>query len=671
MCGIIGVYHYQPYEPVKQAQLEKMLASIEHRGPDEFGIYLEKDIGLGNARLSIIDIAHGTQPICNEEKNIWIVFNGEIFNYIELRAELESKGHRFSTHTDTEVIVHLYEEYGTDCLNYLNGQFVFAIWDKRETHGNGRLFLARDRIGIHPLFYNIVNGKLIFASEIKAIITHPEVKPKIAPQALAETFTLWSPLGANSIFQNILSLEPGHYMLIQGSNVSKHQYWSLNFPNCIDLKPKFNEGEYAEQLQALLWDATSIRLRADVPVGAYLSGGLDSSAITALIHSHRDTRLTTFSIAFRDPNYDERSHQKRMIEYLGTDHHWLECGYEDVANSFPDVIWHTECPIMRTSPAPMFLLSKLVRESGLKVVLTGEGADEYFGGYNIFKEAKLRRFWARFPDSKSRPQLLQRLYPYIKGLSQTGAFLQAFFSKHLTETERSDYSHIIRWENNANLTRMFSADLLSSLNAYDPTAVVRSRLVQNPSFANWHHLNQAQYIETDIFMSNYLLSSQSDRMLMANSVEGRFPFLDHRIIEFSNDLPAQIKINGLKEKYILKKSVQNILPLQILERPKQPYRAPIHRSFLGDKIPQYVSELLSEEKIKAYNYFNPKAVSALVKKGKATENFSERDNMALAGILSTQLVHYLFVENNRKASGAKPLPPLKVCLGAGVSHDQY
>ncbi len=659
MCGIAGIYNLEKDSPIEQALIEKMLGLIKHRGPDEFGIYLDKRMAMGNARLSIIDLSTGSQPISNENETMWIVFNGEIFNYIELRKELLKKGHRFTSTSDTEVIVHLYEEYGTKCVNYLNGQFAFAIWDKRGGKGSETLFLARDRVGIRPLYYSLVRGKLIFGSEIKSILIHPEVSAIANLQSLAEVFTFWSPLSPKTLFENIFEIPPGHFLTVKNGKPSISQYWEVDFSGNGDVESFRREEEWAEGLLELLVDATRIRLRADVPVGAYLSGGLDSSAIAALIRNYTSNYLKTFSISFTDPSFDEREHQEQMVRFLGTDHRVIECADEDISRVFPDVIWHTECPILRTSPAPMYLLSGLVKKNNMKVVLTGEGADEFFGGYNIFKETKIRQFWAKRPESRMRPLLLRRLYPYVKGLSKGSAYLESFFRKNLTDTDRIEYSHLIRWTNTAALHRFFSHDVKSMLNGYDPIAGYVSTL-SNKVIRDWDVLSRAQYIEVKTFMSSYLLSSQGDRMLMANSVEGRFPFLDHRVIEFANKMPPQLKLRGLNEKYILKKAMKNMLPDPVIQRNKQPYRAPIKGSFLGNRIPGYVEELLSPEAIKRSGYFDPRAVNMLVKKAMKVRDLNERENMAIAGIISTQLFHDQFIENF-PAKAIRNIEPLKVC----------
>jgi asparagine synthase (glutamine-hydrolysing) len=646
MGGIVGIYNLAQSRPIDQALLGRMLGLIRHRGPDGFGIYLDSRIGLGNARMGVADPGAESKLVANEDETVWIVSDGALFNSVELRSQLETQGHRFTTASDIEVIVHLYEQVGPRCVERLNGQFAFAIWDRRPESGGGTLFMARDRVGICPLFYTVADGALIFGSEIKAILAHPAVNARIDLTSLAQVFTLWATLAPRTIFEGIVEVPPGHTLVAHDGQVAVERYWSLSFPEDGEGPGEgLSDDEYVKDLRELLADATRIRLRADVPVGAYLSGGLDSSTIAALIRKHTSDDLKTFSVAFTDPAFDERVHQERMVEFLSTDHRRLECADADVGRVFPDVIWHAEWPILRTSPAPMFLLSRLVQQNGIKVVLTGEGGDEFLGGYNIFKEAKLRRFWARDPESTMRPLLLRRLYPYVQGLGDGGSFLEAFFRKGLTETGRPDYSHAIRWANTAPLRHFFSPEVRAALDGYDPVAEVVAGLERHPAFSRWTSLAQAQYIEISIFMSEYLLSSQGDRMLMAHSVAGRFPFMDHRVIEFAACLPSRLKIRGLNEKYILKRAMQDMLPESVSARAKRPYRAPIHCSFFGDASLDYVQELLSPETVRALGYFHPQAVARLVKKAQGPHPLSERDNMALAGMLSTQLLHRQFVQN--------------------------
>jgi asparagine synthase (glutamine-hydrolysing) len=660
MCGIVGTLNLTSQHPIEGLNLRQMLAMIRHRGPDQFGIYLDETIGMGSARLSIIDLSGGQQPISNEDGSLWIVFNGEIFNYVELRPDLEARGHHFETTSDTEVILHLYEDLGPACVQHLNGQFAFAIWDSRQQ----TLFMARDRLGIRPLYYTLTDGALIFGSEIKAILADPRVEAELDPVALDQVFTYWSALSPRTIFKNIQDVPPGHHLIARGENVTVEPYWTLSFPEGDPPRRSFDD--YLAEFRELLIDATQIRLRADVPVGAYLSGGLDSSTTSAIIRNFTSNRLDTFSIAFSDPDFDESDYQRQMAAFLGTDHQVVHVTHEDIGRVFPDVIWHTEIPIMRTSPAPMFLLSKLVNDSRFKVVMTGEGADEFLAGYNIFKEAKIRRFWAREPESEARPLLLKRLYPYIANLNNgSGAYLKAFFSQGLGGVDRLDYSHSVRWHNTARTRRFFAEALAGDIAA--ARAQVGADVIPYPEgFENWHPLHRAQYLEITIFMSQYLLSSQGDRVGMANSVEGRFPFLDHRVVEFANTVPPSYKLRGLTEKYLLKKLAQEWLPDDIWQRPKRPYRAPIHRSFFNDRAPDYVRELLSPEQLTANGLFKPGTVNQLIQKIDRGMPLGETDDMALVGVLSGQLIYQQFVRDFKMPPPISDADDVKVCVGRGV-----
>ena len=363
-----------------------------------------------------------------------------------------------------------------------------------------------------------------------------------------------------------------------------------------------------------------------------------------------------------DPAFDESIYQSRMAKALGTDHHVVYATHADIGRAFPDVVWHTETPIMRTSPAPMFLLSGLVRAKQFKVVLTGEGADEFLAGYDIFKEAKIRRFWAARPDSQFRPGLFNRIYPWLAGLSRAN-YVQAFFGMGLTETHAPDYSHSIRWRTTARTKRFFSEDLQRSIQEGQQELTP----FHPDGFDAWHPLHKAQYLEISIFLSQYLLSSQSDRVAMGHSVEGRFPFLDHRVVEFCNHLPPTLKLRGLTEKYLLKEISREWLPPDITDRPKQPFRAPIHRAFFNETPPEYLEELLSPSTLKASGFFNPQAVGHLVAKLKQNLPLSETDDMALAGIISTQLVDRQFLSGFRLSTPLGGADDVKVVLGKGSS----
>jgi asparagine synthase (glutamine-hydrolysing) len=651
MCGIAGILSIAGAPP-EERELAAMIETLRYRGPDGTGFYRDHEVGLAHARLSIIDLEGGRQPIHNEDKTVWTTFNGEIFNYIELRRDLERAGHRFYTQSDTEVIVHAYEEYGDNFLEHLNGQFAIGLWDQRRR----RLLLARDRTGIRPLFYTTAAGRLLFASEIKALLACPEVPRRLDPRALGQICTFWSALPPDTVFAGIKTLPPGHYMVFEGGGSRLVRYWDWAFPEEPMTDARSAEA-CAEELRALLVDSVRLQLRADVPVGAYLSGGLDSSVVTTIIKNFTDTPLRTFSITFADGEFDESAHQQQLVSYLGTRHTAVHCTTEEIGAAFRRAIWHTETPIVRTAPTPLMLLSERVRAEGYKVVLTGEGADEVFAGYDLFKEAKIRRFWARAPQSKLRPRAFERLYPYLKHSPAAGkAFTQQFFGQGMDEQDKPYFAHIPRWTTTRRIWQFFSADVQQALAGSDPYRAFMDWLPQPTG--RWVPLGRDQYVEAHTLMSGYLLSSQGDRMAMANSIEGRFPFLDHRVIEFANRLPPQYKLRGLTEKYILKKAVKGLLPETIRTRTKQPYRAPDSQSFFSNgRAIEYVAELLDARRLRDAGYFNPQAVEKLVAKCREGRAIGFGDNMAFVAILSTMLVDDLFL---REAAGARrdiaPMP---------------
>lgn len=656
MCGIVGSLNRRGDGPPDISTLRRMLGLIAHRGPDAFGIYRDDFVGLGSSRLSIVDLDSGNQPIHNEDQTIWIVFNGEVFNYVELREELLARGHRFATFTDTEVIVHLYEERGERCVEALNGQFAFAIWDSRTR----ALLLGRDRLGIRPLFYALDGDHLAFGSEIKAIFADPRVSRELDPRALDQVFTCWAPLPGHSAFRAVKELPAGHTLTIGPDGMRLRRYWSLRFPNVDERTDadRRSEGEYVAAFRELLVDATRLRLRADVPVGAYLSGGLDSSTIAALVQ-RENPNLQTFSITFDDASFDESRFQERMARRLQVQHQTVHCASADIGRVFPEVVWHAETPLLRTAPAPMYLLSRQVRNAGFKVVLTGEGADEILAGYDIFKEDRVRRFWARNPASTWRSLLLRRLYADVRGLQRSDhRYLEAFFKNGLADVDQKGYSHRLRWRNTARLKSFFSESTTAALADYDVDADLDTTL--DDAIRSWHPLNQAQYVESTIFLSQYLLSSQGDRVAMANSVEGRFPFLDYRLVEFCSRVPPRLKLRGLTEKYLLKRSVEGLVPEEIRSRLKKPYRAPIQAAFFSADS-GYVDELLSAEAIRRAGYFNPAAVARLVEKARRVPELSEMDSMAVVGVLSVQLLDQYFVRGF-PAVGAVPLPELSVVV---------
>ena len=639
MCGIAGILNISDNLRPEVEQLEHMIRLLHHRGPDDYGYYTDDSIGLAHARLSIIDLEGGHQPIHDQSKNIWTVFNGEIFNFIELREELIKDGFVFYTHSDTEVIVHLYRKYDLDFLQYLNGQFSIALWDKSRK----RLILARDRAGIDPLFYYRKNNRLYFGSEIKSILPCMTHSPVLNHESLDQLLTFWSPVAPNTLFKDVYEIKPGEFALIENGEMSHHCYWEWEYPRHTDGYLRGSENDLAEQLHEILVDATKIRLRSDVPVGAYLSGGLDSSALVSIIHYHGNVPLRTFSIGFDDKKLDESAFQQKLIKHLDADHSSITCSTNDISDHFERAIWHTESSILRTAPIPMMLLSELVNKSNYKVVLTGEGADEVFGGYDIFKEGKIRQFWAQNANSNYRPLLLKRLYPYLDiTKSNSQAYLKAFFGSGLENPELPYFAHLPRWDTTSKIKFFYADDFKSGLKS---NAIENLEATLHKDISNWHPFNQSQYIESKSLMSKYLLCSQGDRMLMANSIEGRFPFLDHRVIEFANKLNPRLKMKVLNEKYLLKKSMARYLPAEIINRHKQPYRAPDIPSFLHHRGEGFVEDLFSDSSVKHNGYFDSKKTALLLRKIKSGRATGYKDNMAFMAILSTQMWNYLFIKN--------------------------
>ncbi len=634
MCGIAG-FTGEVSSGEARATLEKMIATLHHRGPDGYGFHVEPGVALAHARLSIIDLATGDQPIHDERRTVWTSFNGEIFNYVELRTELERRGHRFYTKSDTEVIVHLYEEHGDAFVEHLNGQFAIAVWDGERR----RLVLARDRAGIRPLYWTKAHGRHWFASEAKALLAALPERRSLSADGIVQALTYWAPVDPDTVFEGISSLPPGCVLAIEEDGREKlTRYWDWTFP-AASSSPVFTSIEQATaELRELLVDAVRLQLRADVPVGAYLSGGLDSSGIVALIRGFTETPVRTFSVAFDDPEFDESDHQAAMVRHLGTDHTTLKVSRRDIGEAFPRLVRHAEAPVLRTAPVPLMLLAQTVRDHGFKVVLTGEGADEVFGGYDLFKEAKVRRFWARQRESRMRPKLLGRLYGYL-GTSPVGneAFAAAFFAKGLEHIDRPIFAHVPRWTTSQRALTFLAPHLRERFASWDPLASYEATLPD--AIMSWASVARDQYVEAKSLLAGYLLSSQGDRVAMASSIEGRFPYLDHRLIELASRFPPRFKIQGLTEKYLLRRALADLLPGEVAKRTKQPYRAPDSQSFFVDGEPlDYVAELMSPDRIRDAGLFDAAVVTRLFDKCRKGKAMGFSDNQSFVGILSTMLL---------------------------------
>lgn len=643
MCGIAGSLQLHGGSANRE-RLCQMIGTIRYRGPDDVGICSSGPVGLAHARLSILDLAGGHQPMSIAQDSLWITFNGEIFNYIELRDELIAKGHRFTSSSDTEVLLRLYQEEGERCVDRLNGQWAFAIWDARKQ----KLFLSRDRFGVRPLYYTQTGESFLFASEIKALLACPEVASALDLKGLDQIFTFWVTVPPRTAFHGISQLPPGYSMVIEEGRARSAPYWTL------DLTPQISNGgatenQLAEELLALLQDATRIRLRSDVPVGAYLSGGIDSAVIAALARRSAGGRLRTFSVTFDDSDFDESRFQHEACSFLATTHQDIRCGHEDIVRVFSEVVWHAEQPILRSAPAPMYLLSKLVRDHGFKVVLTGEGADELFGGYDIFKETKIRQFWGRYPDSSWRPLLLKRLYPYMPDVQrQSLEYLKHFFHVAGQDLDSPFFSHLPRWGVTAKTKLFFSESTRMELADADALSSLLGDLPA--SYATWPLFAKAEFLESRYLLPGYILSSQGDRVAMAHAVEGRYPFLDHRVVAFASRLPADLKMKVLDQKHLLKQVVKGLIPESIRRRQKQPYRAPDGMSFFGNNA-GYVQDVLSTARIKEDGIFDSRATELLLNKFRSGRKTSAKDNMALIGILSTTLLLDRFMRGRGALNG--------------------
>ena len=644
MCGISGIYGRRDRTADRRLLLE-MAGELWHRGPDGVGLYLDGRFGMANNRLAIVDLEGGDQPLCDESGRYWVMQNGEIYNYVELRAELEQLGRRFATTSDTEVIAQAYAEWGVDFLDRLNGDFAIAIWD-RET---GEALLARDRFGVRPLFLAEYDGDVCFASEGKALLRHPSARRELDPVGIADTFVAWTTLPDRSAFAGIRELPPAHYVLIGPDGVGPEtRWWDIDFSPV-----EADDDDLIDEVEELLTDSIRIRLRADVEVGAYLSGGLDSSAIAAIAARQvGEGRLSAFGLGFADERYDESGAQDAIAGELGVVFHRTVVDAAAIAEAFPRAVELAEKPMLRTAPAPLLRLAGAVQEAGLKVVLTGEAADELFAGYDIFREDKVRRFWARDPSSQLRPLLFRRLNRWLAtDPARAGAFLTRFYAKDLLATDDPLYSHRLRFENTARSLRMLNPELLRQAEAEGQLAD-RLRAALPASFERFSPLAKAQYVEIATFFEGYLLHTQGDRMLMAHSIEGRFPFVDVRLAELAARLPDSLRLRGLQEKYALRKAVARVLPDAIRSRPKIPYRAPIRDVFFG---PTSDRSLLEPEAVRDAGLLDETAVARLVAKFADGRPVSETDEMALAGSMSLMILNDRLVANPRPAPALEPV----------------
>jgi asparagine synthase (glutamine-hydrolysing) len=645
MCGIGGIARHTG-RPVAPRALAAMAAALRHRGPDGFGFHRAGPAALVHVRLSVIDPAGGAQPMATEDGRLAITYNGEVYNHAALRRELEGRGHRFRSRCDTEVVLRGYAEWGEAVLDRLVGQFAFAVADAEE----GSVFLARDRFGVRPLLYALPGGDLCFASEARALFASGEVEAEPDARGLDEVFTFWAALAPRTVFRGVHALPPGCCARWRGGRLTVRRWYALDYPGAA-VEP----ADALERLDDALREAVELRMRADVPVGAYLSGGLDSSATCALAAPLAPGGLRTYSVAFADATLDESPWQAEVAARLGTAHATERVDAADVAAVFPEVVRHAETPLLRTAPAPMYLLARRVRAHGTPTVLTGEGADELFLGYDLFREAAVRRFALRRPDSPARLRLFDRLYPYVGG-ARGGVWARGF----LAAGPPSDplFSHLPRAQLAGRVKEFLAAPVRAELAGFDALDELRGRLPA--AFARWSPSSRAAYLEMTTLLEPYLLSSQGDRMSMAHGVEGRYPFLDHRLFELAAALPGYSKLAGLRDKAILRRWARPHVPPSVLRRPKQPYRAPDCAPFTGPARPAWVDELLCASSLRASGWWEPRAVEALAARC-ASRSVGTRESQALVAVLSTELWHRAFF-----APGAHAVEPPAALLAAAL-----
>lgn len=585
MCGITGILNFEKGRGIGKEVLVEMADTLAHRGPDDSGFHVEEDFGLGFRRLSIIDLSTGNQPIFNEDKSVVTVCNGEIFNYGELKSLMISKGHVFRTNTDVEVLVHLYEEYGIELLDKINGQFAFALVDKN----GGQTFLARDHAGIIPLFYTVCDGQFVFGSEIKAILKHPKVRREVDPTSLDQVFSFPAAISPRTMFKNIHSLEPGHWLRVAGGKVENREYWDLVYPDAGDIEYTDTESGYLEKLGERLRSSVEYRLVADVPVGMYLSGGVDSSLIAALVRDiYPGEQRHSFSVGFEQEEIDERKYQQIMAAHVDSIHHETVFDWPDIGARLKDLIRHAETPLKETYDTCLMALSRLARDNGVKAVLTGEGSDELFAGYVGYRFDQVRPDRAAPMDAEELMEMEIR-----EKLWGDPDLLYERNQMEIRETKLA----------------MYSKGLREKFGEFDS---VGAPLIDKKKIAGKHPLHKRSYLDFKLRLPDHLLSDHGDRVSYANSIEARFPYLDINLVEFVKTIPPGLQLKNSAEKYLLRNYARKFVPEQILQREKFAFVAPGSPYLLKQNI-EWVNDLLSRETIKRQGYFDPDTIERLKK----------------------------------------------------------
>ena len=624
MCGICGKLYFDREREVEHDLLGCMLAAIHHRGPDDGGFYLSGQIGLGHRRLAIIDLTSGQQPLSNEDNSIWITFNGEIYNFRELRTFLLAKGHRFRTNTDTEVIVHLYEEYGPECVQKLRGMFAFALWDDKAK----TLMLARDRIGIKPLYYSITDSALVFASEIKAILQDGDVETTVSPQAIHRLLTFYYCPGEETLFRNVLKVAPGSYVLVCKGQISTFKYWDLNF-DCREPAPDVERVK--EQLRELLSEAVDLHMTADVPVGVLLSGGFDSTAMLALASQRGSRELRTFSIGFDDPTVpDERPYARLAAKQFHAAHVETTLSVEQFRDLLPEFVWHMEEPVAEPPAIALYSISKLAAEQ-VKVVISGEGGDEAFAGYSNYRNV----LWVE--QAKRNLGILANAV--APGLRRVASLLGSHrATRYAAMLERPFEQYYYSRTFDGTRRTPFSQEFAAIIDERRGFGEFGRHLAESK---NWDVLSRMLYVDTKTWLVDDLLL-KADKMTMANSLELRVPWLDHKLLEFAASLPSALKVRNGQLKYIAKKALQRIIPQHVVARPKAGFPVP-YASWLCGKLSKWAADILLDRKTLSRAYFTRKGLEELLERNVTTGEFSK----TIFCLIALELWHRTFIDNAR------------------------
>lgn len=633
MCGICGILNFDRNRtPVDRDVLEEMNRQIIHRGPDDAGFYLAGNIGMAMRRLSIIDIQSGQQPVTNEDSSLWLVFNGEIYNHQQLREQLEKRGHHYRSHSDTETIVHLYEEYGQDCVERLRGMFAFAIWDSRRRE----LFVARDRLGIKPLYFSKANKQFLFASEIKALLAHPGLHAKLNSEVLPEYLAFGYLSGSRTMFAGIDKLLPGHTLQINEiGNIRIRQYWDLP-PN--PESKGHSEKYYVDTYRELLEESVTSHLMSDVPLGMFLSGGLDSSAIAALMSKIRKEPIETFAVGYDEEAYSELRYARAVAEHIGSMHHEVRVSREEFFGSLPKLIWHEDEPLVWPSSVSLYFVARLASER-VKVVLTGEGSDETLAGYTRYPSTMWNFRLDRMYHAVVPPSVRRRVREQIESSGRISAKMRRRLQHTFLGRDAESWSSFYFDNFFCAFSEADQTDLLLDHGRFEPGAAYRASLayLENSQGALLDRL-----LYTDIKTYLVELCMKQDQMSMAASIESRVPFLDHVLAEFATSIPARFKTRGMAGKSILKKAVADILPQSIIHRRKMGFPTPLAQWILGPPL-NGLEEMLLGSRSLSRGLFRPEAVRQLFAQHRAhLRDHSDR----IWRLLNLEIWHRVFLDRD-------------------------